>query len=567
MIAAPPTDDAGSFVAELYRGRLRWDLMRPFPRQDAADRRTGDLAVEEAARFVRETVDPTAVDETRTLPDGLLDELRRRRYTALQPTPALGGLGLSALNAFRLIEGVAQWATSIAYVLAIQNGLGAVGYLPFLAPGPLRDLVERHVAAGSYFADADTEAAGAANHSRGTVATPVEGGRAYSISGEKVFIGNGSIADLLTVAATVRGGDREAVRTFFVEARTPGFQVRADHDMIGLHGFPLAALRLEGVRVPAEHMLTTADDAWRLSPVLSAVWTYGRLLTIATTSLALGRLCLRWSRDFVRRRAVDGRSLGGYEAIQRIVSLSLADLFAMESVVEWCLLGCGGAGAIALRFEQAAAKNITSLICWRIVERTMSLVAAEGAESAPSKVRRGAPGLPLERAFRDARLFRIAGGVDFHVDNWLTRTRMLPFYYWPSAAPGPVPDPPDGDGLLPVNRAHLRAVARRVDAMAAKCRSLARRHPDPAELFERERTLVLLGRIADELFTMSAVLARTADGPHVPGAQALADVYCTAARHRLAAWNRELREARRPDWVGTSDAWLRDVDPAAAGDS
>ena len=55
----------------------------------------------------------------------------------------------------------------------------------------------------------------------------------------------------------------------------------------------------------------------------------------------------------------------------------------------------------------------------------MSLLAAEGLETARSKAARAAQPLPVERALRDARALRIAGGVDFLLDKYFGETAVL----------------------------------------------------------------------------------------------------------------------------------------------
>ncbi|WP_157767653.1 acyl-CoA dehydrogenase family protein [Actinosynnema pretiosum] len=90
---------------------------------------------------------------------------------------------------------------------------------------------------GVISAGAGAEVAGAANQRRTTVAAPVDGG--YRITGEKVFIGNGSVAVLLDVSATVvAAGGSESVRLFFVETGSPGFAVVGRHEFMGFAGRP-----------------------------------------------------------------------------------------------------------------------------------------------------------------------------------------------------------------------------------------------------------------------------------------------------------------------------------------
>src|SRR6202035_2645719 len=173
---------------------------------------------------------------------------------------------------------------------------GPGSYLPVVPDGRLRDTITARVAAGLVSGSADTETSGAANHKRNTTAVPIEGGSAYLINGEKVFIGNGPLAGLMDVAATVVTDGVEQVRLFFVDTDTPGFEVVSHQTFLGLHGAPIGALRLRDVRVPAERLLPASTDEWRYAPELARLATLARTLTIASPSLAIARLCLVWSR-------------------------------------------------------------------------------------------------------------------------------------------------------------------------------------------------------------------------------------------------------------------------------
>jgi hypothetical protein len=185
----------------------------------------------------------------------------------------------------------------------------------------------------------------------------------------------------------------------------------------------------------------------------------------------------------------------------------------------------------------------------------MSLLAAEGYETASSKARRGAQPVPLERFFRDARALRIAGGVDFQVDSWAAE-RLLTYYY-PPPEEEPVAAVPECPRLSARNQEHLRFVAGEARALAATCSRLSRRHPDVQELLAQEDVVGSLNRIADELFAMSAALARAARLSEAePAVQELADVYCASAEDRLAALRRRVAEREEPDFAGLSGAWL-----------
>ncbi|MFC5204676.1 acyl-CoA dehydrogenase family protein [Streptomyces kaempferi] len=560
---AHDTTILAGFLAELHLGHLRWDLIGPFPAPSDEDRAHGDAAVAELMRFLQETVDPTEVDRTAKLPDGFHEACAARGYFKLQNPPERGGLGLSAHNAFRMIQAAASWSVTACYAMAVHHGLGAGAYVPILADGELKSELERLLTAGAISGDADTEPTGAINRTRATTAMPTEDGTGFWISGEKVFIQNGPIAGLLRVSATVHESDRDYIRLFFVDTADPGFTVKSWHEYLGLKGLPNATLTFDRVFVPHSRVFTldglSSEDEWRLAPELHTISVRGRMYPISAPALAIGRLCLHWSREFVRRRSVGGLRLEQYDEIQRIVAANLAETFAMESVVEWCLLAEERHPGIDLDPEQTAAKNITSVTSWRMIDRTLSLLAAEGLETATSKARRGAQPLPVERSFRDARALRVAGGVDFLVDHWAARHLLSRHYPKAQAIAEAASDlTAAGAFLSPRNRDHLRFVAEEAVHFARLSREMVDRHPDSEELFAKERTLILLNHLSTDLFSMSVVLARAAHlHPDGTGpAQDLADVFCAEARHRMADAQRRLADTDGPDHAGACAQWL-----------
>ena len=530
--------------------------------------------MERLVDILKSRVNPTAVDVARELPEGLLEELRRNGFLNLQDPPDVNGLGLSSYNTFRVVQAAASWSVPVALVLGIQTAVGSGTYLRALPPGDLYSYVEQRLLDGIISGSADTEPAGASNSARQTRAVPIDNGETFLLTGEKIHIGNGPIADVVTVSAMLDEDGQDRPRLFFVETSDPGFSVRSRHEFMGVKGFPNAALVLDGVRVPRERMIVEVDPDTevRITPELTMAVVRGRLHLITAPGLAISKLCLEWSRNFVNRRTVDGRPLGSREEIQHMVSATMADVFAIQALAEWSLLPADQPDlGLNVAFEQNVTKAISAEICWRVADRTMDLLAGEGFETAVSKARRGVPALPLERFYRDARNLRISGGVSFLLQFWAARMSQFS-YYGPghggqaAASSRDAGREPRTKDLDPVNADHLRFAAAETRRLGTACEEFVAGHPAPG-LYEHQHRLIAFSQIADEILTMSVVLAKAArlyrEGR--TEAQNLADIHCSHARDRLAGlWRQAEPETAGPDHAAVSDAWLSGDDRYAS---
>lgn len=547
-----------NFLTSLESGRLRWDLLAPFPQEDPAEAERVEAMMGELGEFLDTHLDPMEVDLTGELPQKLIDGYKERGYNKLLVGPELGGYGLSPYSVYRLVQKITSWSTPAAQVIGITNTAGVSMMLPALEEGPLRDYVAQRVKDGIICAFGDSDPDGQNNRFAPLKVVPTEDGEAYELTGRKLFTVNGPIFDVIAVSGTLEVDGERTVVFPMVESTDPGFSVTSRVEFMGSKGIPNGALTFDKVRVPkwrVLHGVETPEVLSKLSPLVLI----GRVMSVSAPVTAIAKMSLKWTRDFISRRTIDDKPLPDYEAIQRRVATTVSEVFAMETVAQWCLLG---AGTDARWFEQLVTKNISTEHAWRTVDRTLSLLGGRGFETARSKQRRGEEPVPMERYFRDARGFRVVANIDFQIDNqagWLLLSR----FYKGQAADLAV----DGNGLgvdpaetnlSPANQAHLAEAARQVREFATTCREITKGCPDPQEMYTREETLITVGRIASELFTVSAVLARTdtlaAGGTDV---QDIADVACTDAFHRLAALWRELTAETVPDYAATSHGWLK----------
>ena len=133
-------------------------------------------------------------------------------------------------------------------------------------------------------------------------------GEDWVLDGTKMWITNGSIADVAVVWARTD----EGIRGFLVEKGMPGFSARDVHHKISLRASVTSELVLDGVRVPASAMLPGARG---LSGPLSCLTEARFGIVWGVTGSA--RDALAATLDYARTRTQFGKPIGGFQLTQR----------------------------------------------------------------------------------------------------------------------------------------------------------------------------------------------------------------------------------------------------------
>ena len=419
-----------SFLANIYLGNFRWNLIEKFPEQSTSDKEIGDRLCKRIDQILTENVKKEEVEETGNLPVRFLKIIAEEGFTRLQLPKSYGGYELSHYNTFRVMQTAIRNCFSAGFTLATHNAFGAGSIISALPDGYLKDYILDQLLKGGFSGWADTEPTGAANRLASTTATLSEDREHYIINGRKVYIANGAIADILIVSTTVTKEDNSNEGCLFiVDTKNQGFSVDRIHNLMGIRGFPIGALSFDNVKVHKNKMVTMREGHWRDTFLLEPISALGRMYSVVTGSLAVAKKCMEWMIAFCNRKKIDGLSLGKYEEIQRKISQTAAEIFAIESVVKWGLIDVTFDNLADRWWELFSTKNISSLFANDIADRTISILGAEGYEKAHSKKEIGYAPIELEQLFRDIRGLRISGGVDFQIDNRSTQLWLDAFYY------------------------------------------------------------------------------------------------------------------------------------------
>lgn len=151
----------------------------------------------------------------------------------------------------------------------------------------------------------------------------------YVISGQKIFITNGTWADVSLVFARTGGPGPKNVSAFLVPTDTPGLERREIKGKLGLRGQATAEFFLDAVRVSATARLGAEGDGFKIA--MKAL-DKGRI-SVAAGCAGITMACLEAAVDYSLQREQFGRPLASFQMIQDLIADISVDLDASRLLV------------------------------------------------------------------------------------------------------------------------------------------------------------------------------------------------------------------------------------------
>lgn len=387
------------FAKGLYFGQYLADALgqSPPPRPDP---RTKDL-IEQLRTFCREQIDPAAIDRQEVIPDQVVSGLGRLGILGACLPRSCGGLELSQVAYCHLLEVLGGHCGSTALFVNAHHSIGPRALVLFGTPGQKERWLPR-LATGEWisaFALTEPEAGSDAANVQ-TTATPTADGRGFVLNGQKRWITNGGIAQVLTVMARtpVPGSRDTKITAFIVTPQMPGFEVvERRMSKCGVRGTVTSRLAFQDMQVPREHVLGSLGKGLKIA---LTVLDFGRT-TFGASCTGAAKFCLRHALDHASTRVQFGQTLGTFELVkQKLASMSAAT-FAMEACT-YQTAALIDSGAAEYMLETAMLKVFSTEALWRIVNDTIQIYGGKAYFTDE----------PFERMMRDARINMIGEGAN-----------------------------------------------------------------------------------------------------------------------------------------------------------
>ncbi|MFP3566467.1 acyl-CoA dehydrogenase family protein [Paraburkholderia sp. SIMBA_030] len=223
----------------------------------------------------------------------------------------------------------------------------------------------------------------------------VRDGDDYVINGQKVFISNGQLCDVLVLATrTDSAAGAKGITLFLVDTSLPGFRRGKNLDKLGMKAQDTSELFFDDLRVPASAMLGEEGKGFELMMTKLAQ----ERLAQAIRSAAVAERVIEYTIQYTGERKAFGKTIGEFQNTQFKLAELATDTAVGRQFTDKCiqLFMEGRLDAI----DAAMAKMYLSNLHCRVVDECLQLFGGWGYMWE----------YPIARAYADARIVKIAGG-------------------------------------------------------------------------------------------------------------------------------------------------------------
>jgi alkylation response protein AidB-like acyl-CoA dehydrogenase len=382
---------------QLLLGNVIEAALFPYPAINERDREMLALVIDSVEKFLDgKEGDFARWDREGRQPDEFVQALRDLGLFGLIIPEEFGGIGLSNAAYARVLAQTSSHDSSVSLTIGAHSSIGMKGlllfgtaeqkarYLPRLATGEL--------IAAFCLTEANAGSDAAAIRTR---ATRNDDG-SWTLSGEKIWITNGGIADFYTVFARTDGPEGK-ITAFLVEAAWPGVSHGPHEDKMGIRASSTTSVVLADVRVPPENVLGEVGKGFK---VAMGILNNGRTGLGGGAVGGMKALIRRSVRQAQERRQFD-RPIAEFGLVREKIAQMTVDCFAAESAV-WMVAHYIDSGCDDYSTEAAITKVFASEAMQRTAYEALQIAGGMGYMREQ----------PYEQYVRDARILPVFEGTN-----------------------------------------------------------------------------------------------------------------------------------------------------------
>ncbi|WP_454692591.1 acyl-CoA dehydrogenase family protein [Achromobacter aloeverae] len=365
-------------------------------------------------RFVRDKLIPreAEVEQRDEVPADLVDLLARQGFFGWSIPEDWGGAGMTTEELVLAAMELSQASVAFRARVGTNTGIGSEAlvadgtpeqkdrYLPRLARGEITGA----------FALTEPEAGSDATALK---TSAIRDGDHYVLNGSKCFITNAPIAGVFTVMARTDPRDPTAkgITAFLVDRDTPGLSTGPGYEKMGQAGSPVSEVYFDGCRVPASNVIG-GREGMGFKTAMKVLNKQRIHLAALCTGPAIRMLdeAIAWT---VQRRQF-GQSIANFQLVQAMIADCQTEIQAARALILQTARERDEGKDVTM--QASICKYFASEMCGRVADRCVQMLGGTGF------IR----GNPVERFYRDVRLFRLYEGTSqIHQLNIARRTISL----------------------------------------------------------------------------------------------------------------------------------------------
>ncbi|HMT90709.1 MAG TPA: acyl-CoA dehydrogenase family protein [Dermatophilaceae bacterium] len=272
-------------------------------------------------QVAREWLDATVVphrrdwDRAEQVDTSIIRGLGEMGFLGLTIPEEYGGIGGDYITYAMAMEELGRADSSVRGIVSVSNGLVGKPILGFGTEEQKQRWLPR-IASGESLGCFGLTEAETGSDAGGLSTRAVRDGSDYVIDGQKMFITNGTWADVCLVFARTGGPGPKGISAFLVRTDSPGFVRTEIKGKLGLRGQATAQLAFDAVRVPADALLGQEGQGFTIA---MAALDKGRV-SVAAGCVGIIAGCLESAREYAVQRTQFGRPIASFQLVQEMIA-------------------------------------------------------------------------------------------------------------------------------------------------------------------------------------------------------------------------------------------------------
>ncbi len=369
-----------------------------------------EMLKESIKKFAQKEIQPLVKesDQKGEWPEELTRKLGEMGLLGITMPPEYSGAGYSNLDYVIILEELSKVDPSVGLVVAAHNSLCA-NHINLYGSREQKEKYLTRIALGETLGAWGLTEAGAGSDAAALKTQAIKKGDIWVLNGSKLFITNGSLAEILVIMAiTAPEKGRKGISAFIVEKGTEGFTVGKKEEKLGIRAADTSELIFKDVILPAENLIGEEGKGYRQA---MGILDGGRV-SIAAFALGIAAGALDAALKYSKEREQFDQPISNFQAIQWMLADGYTELDAAR-LLTYRAAFLEDKGKRVPK-ESAMAKLYASELAVRASSDAVQILGGYGFSKE----------YPVEKFYRDSKLATIGEGTS-EIQRWIIAHQVL----------------------------------------------------------------------------------------------------------------------------------------------